>query len=139
VNARTAEIRVAVAPQAQPAKKGLSGTAKFLIVAALAALAYALISGQLGVAVGFALGAGATRKIVRAVKKVSDDEVRATANHVISYKGRPWSSTEFNSVYYPALENLKARGATKKQVALFEKLVADAPIKGGSFNPWSGD
>lgn len=137
VNARTAAIRVAVAPKAQPAKKGLSGTAKFLIAAALAALAYALVTGQLGAAAGFALAAGAIKKTGGA--KVTDDEVRSTASYVIGYKGRPWSSTEFNSVYYPALENLKARGATKKQVALFEKLVADAPVKGGSFNPWSGD
>ena len=71
--------------------------------------------------------------------KLSDDAIRASAAGVISYKGRPWSSTEYNSVYYPALESLKVRGATKKQIALFEKLCADAPIRGGSFNPWSGD
>lgn len=139
VNARTAEIRVAVAPQAPAPKQGLSGTAKFLIAAALAALAYALVTGQLGAAAGFALAAGALKKTGGAKAKLSDDEVRSTASYVISYKGRPWSSTEFNSVYYPALEGLKARGATKRQVALFEKLVADAPVKGGSFNPWSGD
>ena len=77
---------------------------------------------------------GASRK-----GKLSDDAIRASAAGVISYKGRPWSSTEYNSVYYPALESLKVRGATKKQIALFEKLCADAPIRGGSFNPWSGD
>jgi hypothetical protein len=137
VNARTQEIRVAVAPAPETKKQGLSGTAKFLIAAALAALAYALVTGQLAAAAGFALAAGAIKQGGKA--KVSDADVRATASSVISYKGRPWSSTEFNSVYYPALENLKARGATKRQIALFEKLVADAPIKGGSFNPWSGD
>ncbi|UPT75804.1 MAG: hypothetical protein M0D55_09095 [Elusimicrobiota bacterium] len=78
--------------------------------------------------------------VLRAKKaKLSDDDVRSAAAGVISMKGRPWSQTEFNASYYPALENLKRRGATKAQVALFEKLVADAPIKGGSFNPWSGD
>jgi hydroxymethylpyrimidine pyrophosphatase-like HAD family hydrolase len=139
VNARTKEIRVAVAPAPELKKAGLSGTAKFLIAAALAAVAYALVTGQLGAAAGFVFAAGAVAKSGKGKAKLSDDEVRAAASAVISYKGRPWSSTEFNSVYYPALENLKARGATKKQVALFEKLVADAPIKGGSFNPWSGD
>lgn len=139
VNARTREIRVAVAPAPELKKAGLSGAAKFLIAAALAAVAYALVTGQLAAAAGFALAAGAVKQSGQGRAKLSDDEVRAAASSVISYKGRPWSSTEFNSVYYPALENLKARGATKKQIALFEKLVADAPIKGGSFNPWSGD
>jgi len=71
--------------------------------------------------------------------KVTDAEVRSAASGAISYKGRPWSQTEYNMGYYTALESLKSRGATAAQLALFEKLCAEAPIKGGSFNPWSGD
>jgi hydroxymethylpyrimidine pyrophosphatase-like HAD family hydrolase len=74
-----------------------------------------------------------------AATTISDDDIRASAAGVISYKGRPWSQTEYNSVYYPAIESLKARGATQLQLALFETLCAEAPVKGGSFNPWSGD
>ena len=89
---------------------------------------------------GGMLGLGALAGMVRAKKaKVTDDEVRAAASGAISYKGRPWSQTEYNMGYYNSLESLKTRGATKAQLALFEKLCAEAPIKGGSFNPWSGD
>ena len=86
------------------------------------------------------LGVGALVGMIKAKKaKVTDDEVRSAANGAISYKGRPWSETEYNMGYYNALESLKTRGATKAQLDLFAKLCADAPIKGGSFNPWSGD
>ncbi len=71
--------------------------------------------------------------------ELTDADIRASAAGVIAYKGRPWSWTEYNASYYPALERLRSRGATKTQIALFERLCAEAPIKGGSFNPWSGD
>ncbi|MDX6767926.1 MAG: hypothetical protein SF051_00215 [Elusimicrobiota bacterium] len=139
VNARTGAVRVENAPVAPAVKPGMSLPVKVLLALGAAAVLYALATGHFAAA-GLVLGAGALAKKAGAGRaKLTDAEVRATAASVISYKGRPWSSTEFNSVYYPALENLKARGATKRQVALFEKLVADAPIKGGSFNPWSGD
>lgn len=85
-------------------------------------------------AAGVGLGVGALSQ-----PRVSDEEIRAAAASVIFYKGRPWSETEFNMTYLPTRDRLKASGATKKQLALFEKLIADAPLKGGSFNPWSGD
>lgn len=144
VNARTAEIRVAKAPAAPSEKKGLSPVAKFLIVAGLAAAAaYAIATGH-AAALGYVALAGAIKKTADRAKKergakLTDEDIRSTASYVISYKGRPWSSTEFNSVYYPALESLKAKGATKAQIELFEKLVNDAPVRGGGFNPWSGD
>ena len=34
---------------------------------------------------------------------------------------------------------LHKAGATVAQLALFNRFVDEAPIKGGSFNPWSGD
>ncbi len=86
---------------------------------------------------GLGLVAGTLKRAKKA--KVTDDEIRAAAASVVSSKGRPWSQTEYNMGYYNTLESLKTRGATKKQIALYEKLCADAPIKGGSFNPWSGD
>jgi hypothetical protein len=70
---------------------------------------------------------------------LTDDDVRARASATTLYKGYPWSSTEYNSAYYPALERLKADGATPEQVALFVSLCDAAPLKGGRFNPWSGD
>ncbi len=140
VNARTGEVRVETAPVAGAVKTGMSTTTKVLLVLAAAAVVYAAVTGQLFAVAGFAVAAGAIKKTGKpAEAKLTDADVRASAASVISYKGRPWSSTEFNSVYYPTLEGLKAKGATKRQIALFEKLVADAPIKGGSFNPWSGD
>lgn len=95
----------------------------------------AVFGGMLGV-VGLS---GAIKKVKGQAPKISDERVTGAANSVISYKGRPWSNTEYNMAYYTTLESLKKAGATPAQVALFEKLCADAPIRGGSFNPWSGD
>ena len=89
------------------------------------------------------LGAAGFRAGRRSPKKskpsVSDERVESSARGVISYKGRPWSMTEYNMSYYNTLESLKKDGATEAQLAKFAELCAAAPIKGGSFNPWSGD
>lgn len=84
---------------------------------------------------------GMSGVIKRAARKpkLSEERIRGAASSVASYKGRPWSHTEYNMAYYNTLESLKKDGATKAQIALFEKLCAEAPIRGGSFNPWSGD
>ena len=71
--------------------------------------------------------------------KVSDEEVTKSANAVISYKGYPYSQTEFNSVYYNVLAELQKKGATQEQLQKFEQLVNSAPIRGGHFNSYSGD
>lgn len=163
VNARTGEVRRA---PAVPRTSAAAGFLAWLIGAALVAAVYGALywagshapaATPTGIPGGYngpipsiddvfrgmggVLGLGALAGTLRRAKKakVTDDEIRSAAAGVISYKGRPWSSTEYNSVYYPALERLKQRGATKAQIALFEKLCADAPVKGGSFNPWSGD
>jgi hypothetical protein len=162
VNARTGEVRKAPAVERG---SGLPGFVVWLIGMALVALVYGslywafthspaaapqvpegfngpipsideIFRGMGGMLVAGGL-IGAVKRVKKA--KVTDDEVRAAAAGAISYKGRPWSQTEYNMGYYNSLESLKQRGATKKQLALFEKLCADAPIKGGSFNPWSGD
>lgn len=70
---------------------------------------------------------------------VTDEEVLAAARSTISYKGRPWSQTEYNMSLYTTADSLKARGATEAQLKLYFDTCAAAPIKGGSFNPWSGD
>lgn len=71
---------------------------------------------------------GPTREVIeRAVK---------SAAH---YKGRPWSQTEFNMTVSGVENGLLEQGATVAQMKLFDKLLAAEPIKGGSFNPWSGD
>jgi hypothetical protein len=74
-----------------------------------------------------------------AVGSVSDADIEASARGVASYKGRPWSSTEYNMNYYYAEMSLVARGATKAQLEAFRKLCDEAPVRGGGFNPWSGD
>ncbi len=84
-------------------------------------------------------GAAGVLSAARPQAAPSDADVRARAAAVASYKGYPWSQTEYNATYYPALERLKADGATAEQVALFERLCAEAPLRGGRFNPWSGD
>ncbi|MCM2305776.1 MAG: hypothetical protein NDJ72_13830, partial [Elusimicrobia bacterium] len=87
-----------------------------------------------------ALGLGLLAGTLRSKKaKVTDDEIAAAAKSVTASKGGIWSQTEYNMGYYTTLESLKARGATKKQIALYEKLCAEAPVIGGRFNPWSGD
>jgi len=82
---------------------------------------------------------GVIKRVKGKAPTITDERVRAAANSAIASKGRPWSQTEYNMSYYMALESLKKDGATPAQIALFEKLCADAPIRGGSFNPWSGD
>lgn len=95
----------------------------------------AIFGGTLGL-VGLS---GVIKRVKGKAPKITDERVRAAANSAIASKGRPWSQTEYNMSYYTTLESLKKDGATAAQIALFEKLCADAPIRGGSFNPWSGD
>ncbi|MBI5209620.1 MAG: hypothetical protein HY927_06550 [Elusimicrobia bacterium] len=74
-----------------------------------------------------------------AVGAAADKDVEGAATGVASYKGRPWSSTEYNLVYHQAYMGLVARGATRAQLELFGRLCDEAPMRGGGFNPWSGD
>ncbi|MBI5242016.1 MAG: hypothetical protein HY926_16200 [Elusimicrobia bacterium] len=70
---------------------------------------------------------------------VSDEQIRSAAKGVASYKGRPWSATEYNMNYGMTYWSLEERGATPEQLKLFEELCDQAPVRGGGFNPWSGD
>jgi hypothetical protein len=70
---------------------------------------------------------------------VTDDEIRASAGGVASSKGGIWSQTEYNMAYSNTYDNLRTRGATETQLALFKKLCDEAPVLGGGFNRWSGD
>ncbi|TPW17205.1 MAG: hypothetical protein FD126_3705 [Elusimicrobia bacterium] len=36
-------------------------------------------------------------------------------------------------------DSLRRRGATAAQLKRYEELTAAAPMRGGGFNPWSGD
>ena len=73
------------------------------------------------------------------MKRLSDKQVRQAADRVISHKGLPYSQSEFNMAHTNAWNWLKKNGATKRQMNLFEKLVKEAPTKGGRFNCYSGD
>jgi hypothetical protein len=88
---------------------------------------------------GGVLGALGLKKTKAAKPAITDESVRGAAASVASYKGRPWSETEYNMAYYTTLESLQKDGATPAQIELYKKLCAEAPIRGGSFNPWSGD
>lgn len=74
-----------------------------------------------------------------AVGSLPDADVEAAANGTASYKGRPWSSTEYNLNWAMGYDSLRRRGATAAQLKRYEELTAAAPVRGGGFNPWSGD
>jgi len=71
--------------------------------------------------------------------KMTEDQIRSAAKYVASQKGLPYSQTEYSMAYSETYDSLKAGGATKAQLKLFEKLCAEAPVQGGRFNQWSGD
>jgi hypothetical protein len=73
------------------------------------------------------------------VGAAGDSDVKSAAASATAYKGRPWSQTEYNMHYHYARAALIMKGATDAQLKEFARLSAEAPIKGGSFNPWSGD
>jgi hypothetical protein len=73
------------------------------------------------------------------VGSLPDAAVEAAANGTASYKGRPWSSTEYNLNWAMGYDSLRRRGATAAQLKRYEELTAAAPMRGGGFNPWSGD
>ncbi len=93
-----------------------------------------LFGGTLAAGAAGAAARGRGRK-----PKVDEERVKGAAASVASYKGRPWSQTEYNMAYSNAYESLRKDGATKAQLERFEALCAAAPLRGGSFNPWSGD
>jgi hypothetical protein len=70
---------------------------------------------------------------------VTDEQIQSAARGVASYKGRPWSSTEYNMNYGMTYWYLEEQGATSEQLKEFERLCDAAPMRGGGFNPWSGD
>jgi hypothetical protein len=70
---------------------------------------------------------------------VSVARIEAAAKSVASYKGRPWSQTEYNMSEATTADSLRRDGASPAQLRLFQKLCDAAPVRGGGFNPWSGD
>lgn len=86
-----------------------------------------------------ALASDAAVESTVAVGSLDDAAVDAAANGTASYKGRPWSSTEYNLSWAMGYDSLRRRGATEAQLKRYETLTAEAPVRGGSFNPWSGD
>ncbi|MBI4061680.1 MAG: hypothetical protein HY403_09645, partial [Elusimicrobia bacterium] len=154
VNARTGETRRA--PPAPASSSALRDFLQWLGLAGLVAAIYGAmfwagahapaavpqgLPDGLGVPVpsfqDLFLGLGALG--AAPMPSVTDDDVRASVAAAILQKGRPWSETEYHSAYYQARESLKSRGATQEQLALYDRLCAAAPVKGGGFNPWSGD
>ncbi len=72
-------------------------------------------------------------------KFLTDEEVKQVTEHVISFKGRPWSESEFNATKTNNRRQLAEDGATEEQLKEFDRIINEAPIIGGSFNTWSGD
>ncbi|MDE2313283.1 MAG: hypothetical protein KGL04_03810 [Elusimicrobia bacterium] len=79
------------------------------------------------------------RAIADALQGLSREDIESAAQHAAQYKGRPWSQTEYEAGVYEIQQKLIARGATKEDIKLFRRLCDEAPIQGGSFNPWAGD
>lgn len=95
-------------------------------------------------AVGYEFRHGARRytistRLSSEGKPVADSAIESAARSVASYKGRPWSSTEYNMNYSLTLDSLRKQGATEEQLQRFRDLADAAPVKAGGFNPWSGD
>lgn len=86
-----------------------------------------------------ALASEAAVKSATPVGLLKDEEIRSAAQSVASYKGRPWSSVDYNISYGGSYSYLVQRGATMAQLKLFSDLCDAAPMRGGGFNPWSGD
>ncbi len=70
---------------------------------------------------------------------VSEAQIKLWAERSASSKGSPWSETEFNANNAQIRHCLVKDGATEEQLALYDKLVKEAPIRGGAFNRYSGD
>ena len=79
------------------------------------------------------------RAIADAPQGLSREDIESAAQHAVQYKGRPWSQTEYEAGVYEIEQKLIARGATEEDIKLFRRLCDEAPIQGGSFNPWAGD
>ncbi|MBI3551568.1 MAG: hypothetical protein HY077_03555 [Elusimicrobia bacterium] len=65
--------------------------------------------------------------------------IEAAAKSVASYKGMPWSHTEYNMEESLTADSLRRDGAGPAQIRLFSRLCDAAPMRPGGFNPWSGD
>lgn len=74
-----------------------------------------------------------------AKKKLTDQEVIASAKSLTSSKGYPYSYSEFNCAVAYMLQILNNKGITKKQIEIFHKTVDELPVRGGRFNSYSGD
>ncbi|MGE0494254.1 MAG: hypothetical protein AB7S38_33895 [Vulcanimicrobiota bacterium] len=64
--------------------------------------------------------------------------VTASVGATASYKGYPWSQTEYNMSMYMARERIEEEHGPEAAKA-FETLMGREPVRGGRFNPWSGD
>jgi hypothetical protein len=80
-----------------------------------------------------------TREYRTLVSGVPQKQVEDAARGLASYKGRPWSQTEYNMAWAGTESNLRKAGATIAQLELFRKITDDLPVVGGGFNSWSGD
>jgi hypothetical protein len=78
-------------------------------------------------------------KYVTPLGLLDDESVRQSAKSVAVNKGGIYSHTDYNIYYYYAQQGLERAGATPEQLKLFARLCDEAPVKGGRYNPWSGD
>lgn len=67
------------------------------------------------------------------------DPVLFAAQRVIDQKGFPWSETEFENAREVWRGELERGGASAEELERYDKLIADAPVRGGRFNRYSGD
>jgi len=86
-----------------------------------------------------AINAGSGKRRVLDKSEVTRERVEASARALAGQKGYPFSQTEYNAAYAGYAGMLRQDGATRAQLALFARLAAALPVRGGRFNPWSGD
>ena len=64
--------------------------------------------------------------------------VASAKSSLASQKGYPWSYTEYNCALASMMEHLASQHGDAAAQELLRQMDS-VPIKGGRFNPWSGD
>lgn len=64
--------------------------------------------------------------------------IESSKNGLASQKGMPWSETEYNMSLAFAVDSISAQYGEAAGQEL-RRQMASVPIRGGRFNPWSGD
>jgi len=64
--------------------------------------------------------------------------IESAKNGLASSKGYPWSYTEYNCALASAMDHLASQYGDAAAQELMRQMES-VPVRGGRFNPWSGD